>query len=164
MLYDRNTNIADAIGHVVLVSPDGQIVYSNYAELSQNMTNGIMSTMNITLPQNAKLAANGGRRTEGQINELSRAVYTACDVCAKHPDRYPLWEINARSATQDVQHHLIEYKDATMEDLRISNSVVSVFLASRPEREAHERPAHPVRRLQHPSRGLRRTALLLGHQ
>jgi LPS-assembly protein len=115
VLYDRNTNIADAIGHVVLVSPDGQIVYSNYAELSQNMTNGIMSKMNITLPLNAKLAANGGRRTEGQINELSRAVYTACDVCAKHPDRYPLWQISARSATQDVQHHLIEYKDATME-------------------------------------------------
>jgi len=115
VLYDRNTNIADAVGHVVLVSPDGQIVYSNYAELSQNMTNGIMSAMNITLPLNAKLAANGGRRTEGQLNELSRAVYTACDVCAKHPNSYPLWQISARTATQDVQHHLIEYKDATME-------------------------------------------------
>jgi LPS-assembly protein len=115
VLYDRNTNIADAIGHVVLVSPDGQIIYSNYAELSQDMTNGIMSKMNISLAQNAKLAANGGRRTAGQINELSRAVYTACDVCAKHPDRYPLWQITARSATQDVPHHLIEYKDATME-------------------------------------------------
>jgi LPS-assembly protein len=115
VLYDRNTNVADAIGHVVLVSPDGQIVYSNYAELSQDMTNGIMSKMNITLPLNAKLAANGGRRTEGEVNELTRAVYTACDVCAKHPDRYPLWQITARSATQDVQHHLIEYTDATME-------------------------------------------------
>ena len=115
VLYDRNTNIADAVGHVVLVSPDGQIVYSNYAELSHDMTNGIMSQMNITLPLNAKLAANGGRRTEGQVNELSRAVYTACDVCAKHPNSYPLWQISARSATQDVQHHLIEYKDATME-------------------------------------------------
>jgi LPS-assembly protein len=115
LLYDRNTNIADAVGHVVLVSPDGQIVYTNYAELSRDMTNGIMSRMNITLPLNAKLAANGGRRTEGQLNELSRAVYTACDVCARHPDRYPLWQISARTATQDLQHHLIEYKDATME-------------------------------------------------
>jgi LPS-assembly protein len=115
VLYDRNTNIADAIGHVVLVSPDGQIVYANYAELSRDMTNGIMSTMNVTLPLNAKLAANGGRRTEGKLNELSRAVYTACDVCAKHPDHYPLWQISARTATQDLQHHLIEYKDATME-------------------------------------------------
>jgi LPS-assembly protein len=115
VLYDRNTNIADAVGHVVLVSPDGQIVYAAYAELSRDMTNGIMSTMNVTLPMNAKLAANGGRRTEGQLNELSRAVYTACDVCAKHPESYPLWQISARTATQDLQHHLIEYKDATME-------------------------------------------------
>lgn len=115
VLYDRNTNIADAVGHVVLVSPDGQVVYSNYAELSQDMTNGIMSSMNVSLPQNAKLAANGGRRTEGKLNELSRAVYTACDVCAKHPESYPLWQLTARSATQDTEHHMIEYKDATME-------------------------------------------------
>lgn len=115
VLFDRNTNIADAVGHVVLVSPDGQVVYSNYAELSQDMTNGVMSAMNVSLPQNAKLAANGGRRTEGKLNELSRAVYTACDVCAKHPESYPLWQLTARTATQDVQHHMIEYRDATME-------------------------------------------------
>jgi LPS-assembly protein len=115
VLFDRNTNVADAVGHVVLVSPDGQVVYADYAELSQDMTNGIMSSMNVTLPLNAKLAANGGRRTEGKVNELSRAVYTACDVCAKHPESYPLWQLTARSATQDTEHHIIEYKDATME-------------------------------------------------
>jgi LPS-assembly protein len=95
LLYDRNTNISDAIGHVVLISPDGQIVYSDYAELSRDMTNGIMSKMNVTLPLNAKLAANGARRTEGKLNELTRAVYTACDVCMKHPDSSPLWQIHA---------------------------------------------------------------------
>ena len=115
VLFDRNTNIADAVGHVVLVSPDGQVVYANYAELSQDMTNGVMSAMNVSLPQNAKLAANGGRRTEGKVNDLTRAVYTACDVCDKHPNSYPLWQLTARSATQDIEHHMIEYKDATME-------------------------------------------------
>lgn len=115
VLYDRNTNIADAVGHVVLISPDGQIVYADYAELSKDMTNGIISQVNVTLPQNAKLAANGVRRTEGKVNELSRAVYTACAVCAKHPDSYPFWQITAQTATQDLQHHLIEYQDATME-------------------------------------------------
>ncbi|MBW4022487.1 MAG: LPS-assembly protein LptD [Proteobacteria bacterium] len=115
VLYDRNTNVADAVGHVVLVSPDGQIIYSDYAELSRDMSSGIMSMMNVTLAQNAKLAANGGRRTDGKVNELSRAVYTACSVCAKHPNSYPLWQISARSATQDIQHHLIEYRDATMQ-------------------------------------------------
>ncbi|GAB0112566.1 LPS-assembly protein LptD [Acidisoma sp. C75] len=114
VLFDRNTNIADAVGHVVLVSPDGSVVYAAYAELSQNMTNGIMSAINVRLPKNAKLAANGARRTDAKLNEMSRAVYTACDVCAKHPDRPPLWEITANTATQDLQHHIIEYHDATM--------------------------------------------------
>ena len=95
VLYDRNTNISDAIGHVVLISPDGQVVYSDYAELSRDMTNGIMKSMNVTLPSNAKLAANGARRTEGKLNELSHAVYTACEVCLKHPKSYPLWQIRA---------------------------------------------------------------------
>jgi LPS-assembly protein len=115
LLYDRNTNISDAIGHVVLISPDGQVVYSDYAELSRDMTNGIMKSMNVTLPSNAKLAANGARRTEGKLNELSHAVYTACEVCLKHPESYPLWQIRARSGVQDLQHHVIEYKDATMQ-------------------------------------------------
>ncbi|HUZ65414.1 MAG TPA: LPS assembly protein LptD [Acetobacteraceae bacterium] len=115
MTFDRNTNVAAAIGHVVMLEPSGQVLFSNYAELSRNMKNGVMKGMSVRLAQNAKLAANGARRTGGQINELSKAVYSTCNVCRKNPNIPPLWAIRASSAVQDLQHKRIEYKDAVME-------------------------------------------------
>ena len=65
--------------------------------------------------ENGRLAANGARRTDGQINELSRVVYSTCNLCAKDPSKAPLWQIRALSAVQDLEHKKIEYQDAVME-------------------------------------------------
>jgi LPS-assembly protein len=113
--YDRNTGVAAATGNVVLMEPDGQTVFSNYAELSAGMKEGVLSGMRALLAEGGKLAANGMRRTGGEINELSRAVYSTCDLCAKDPSRPPLWQIRARSAVQDVEHKRIEYRDAVVD-------------------------------------------------
>ncbi len=61
------------------------------------------------------MAANGARRTEGEFNELSRVVYSTCNLCAKDPTKPPLWQIRALSAVQDLEHKKIEYQDAVME-------------------------------------------------
>lgn len=113
--YDRNTDVAAASGHVVLLEPDGQTVFSDYSELTGGMKDGVMSGIRVLLTQNGKLAANGGRRTDAHINELSRAVYSTCNVCATDPGRPPLWQIRARDAIQDTEHKLIEYRDAVVE-------------------------------------------------
>ena len=54
------------------------------------------------------------RRTGGLLNELSRVVYSACDLCKDDPTRPPLWEIDAASAVQDTEHKTIEYRDAVL--------------------------------------------------
>jgi LPS-assembly protein len=113
--FDRNTNVAAATGNVVLLQPDGQVMFSDYAELSEGMRNGVVTGMRAILAQNGKLAANGARRTEGKINELSKVVYTVCNLCAEDPTRPPLWQVRALSAVQDVEHKRIEYQDATLE-------------------------------------------------
>ncbi len=113
--FDRNTNVAAAYGHVVIVEPDGQVLFADYAELTQGMRNGVLTAMRGLLAQNAKLAANGARRTEGKLNIMSRGVYSTCDVCAKHPDAAPLWQIRAFQMTQDLENKRIEYKDATLD-------------------------------------------------
>jgi len=113
--FDRNTGVAAAQGNVVLLEPDGQVLFANYAELTQDMKNGVLRDMRAILPQNGRLAANGARRTEGEINELSRVVYSTCNLCAKDPTKPPLWQIRALSAVQDLEHKKIEYQDAVME-------------------------------------------------
>jgi LPS-assembly protein len=113
--FDRNTGVAAAKGNVVLLEPDGQVLFADYAELTQDMKNGVLRDMRAILAQNGRMAANGARRTEGEINELSRVVYSTCNLCAKDPTKPPLWQIRALSAVQDLEHKKIEYQDAVLE-------------------------------------------------
>ncbi len=113
--FDRNTNVAAASGNVVLVEPDGQVLFSDYAELTQGMREAVLKGMRTVLAQNGKLVANGARRTDGQVNEMTRAVYTACDLCKTDPAKPPLWQLRAFTATQDTENHRIEYTDATLD-------------------------------------------------
>ena len=113
--FDRNTNVAAAYGNVVLLEPDGQTLFSNYAELTGGMKEGVLEGIRSMLAANGRLAANGGRRTGGEINELTRAVYSTCNLCKTDPTRAPLWQIRARSAVQNVPDKMIEYRDAEVE-------------------------------------------------
>ncbi len=113
--FDRNTNVAAAYGHVAIVQPDGEVLFSDYAELTQGMRNGVLKGMRTLMLQNAKMAANGARRVEGKVNDYSRAVYTPCDVCAAHPDAPPLWQLRAADATQDLEHKRIDYQDTYLD-------------------------------------------------
>lgn len=113
--FDRGTGVAAATGHVVLMEPDGEVMFAEYAELRNNMQDAILKDMRALLQQNGKLAANGAQRTGGQINELSKVVYTTCDACKKDPNHPPLWQIKAASAVEDLEHKRIEYSDATLE-------------------------------------------------
>jgi LPS-assembly protein len=113
--FDRNTGVVAAKGNIALLEPDGQVLFADYAELTQDMKNGVLRDMRAILAENGRLAANGARRTEGELNELSRVVYSTCNLCAKDPTRPPLWQIRALSAVQDLEHKKIEYEDAVLE-------------------------------------------------
>lgn len=112
--YNRNTGITIATGHVVLLEPDGQVIFSDRAVLSKGMKNATLTGMSVRLAQNARLIANGGRRTGGQINELADAVYSTCNLCVKDPTAPPLWQITSSRVVQDLVNKRIEYYDAVM--------------------------------------------------
>ena len=113
--FDRNTDVAAASGHVTIIEPDGQVLFSDYAELTQGMREGVIKHMSALLAENGRLVANGARRTEGKINELSRAVYSTCNLCKKDPTKAPLWQLRAREAVQDQVNKRIEYRDAVLD-------------------------------------------------
>ena len=110
--FDRNTNVAAASGNVVIVEPDGQVLFADYAELTQGMREAVLKGMRTLLAENGKLAANGARRTDGQVNELTHAVYTTCNLCKTDPSAPPLWQLRAFTARQDIENKRIEYEDA----------------------------------------------------
>ena len=113
--YDRNTGVAHAKGNVVLLEPDGQTVFADEVELSDGMKQGVLAGMRALLAENGRLVANGARRTDGRINELSRVIYSTCDLCKDDPTKAPLWQIRATEAVQDIDNKMIEYRDAVVD-------------------------------------------------
>jgi LPS-assembly protein len=113
--YNRTTGVAAAIGNVVLLEADGQTVFAEYAELADGMKDGVISGLRALLAEGGRLAAGGARRTDGRVNELSRAVYSTCELCPSDPSRAPLWQLRARAAIQDKDNKRIEYHDAVLD-------------------------------------------------
>ena len=130
--FDRNTGVAAATGHVVLLEPDGEVLFADYAEMQNNMNDGILKDMRALLQQNGRLAANGAQRTGGQINEMSKVVYTTCNLCAKDPTKPPLWQIRAASAVQDLEHKKIEFSNATLQMYGIPVAYMPYFWTADP--------------------------------
>ena len=112
--YDRNTGTATATGNVQLLEPDGSVLFADSAELKDRFRDGVLEGVRALLAANGKMAANGARRTGGTVNELSRVVYSSCDLCKDDPTAPPLWQVQARRATQDKDALRISYRDATV--------------------------------------------------
>jgi LPS-assembly protein len=113
--YNRVTGIATAEGNVVLIEPDGQVLFADRAELSGGMRDAALEGLRGLLAANARVAANGGRRTDGRITDLSRVVYSPCNLCADDPTAPPLWQLRARIASLHSDEQRVRYRDAALE-------------------------------------------------
>ena len=126
--YDRNTGIATVSGHVQIMEADGQVLFADSAELGQGFREGVLTGVRALLAANGRLVANGVRRTtaplpEGApentprttLSDLSRVVYSSCNLCERDPSAPPLWQVRARTATQDTASQRIAYRDARLE-------------------------------------------------
>ena len=69
--FDRNTGVAAAKGNVVLLEPDGQVLFADYAELTQDMKNGVLRDMRAILAENGQA---GGERRATHRGRDQRAV------------------------------------------------------------------------------------------
>jgi LPS-assembly protein len=115
LTYNRNTGVATARGNVQLIEADGQVMFAESAELSNQMRDGVLEGLRGYLLMNGRIAANGARRTDGSIFDLSRVLYTACDPCKHDPLAPPIWQVRARTATLDRADQQVRYRGASLD-------------------------------------------------
>ncbi|MBM3526447.1 MAG: LPS-assembly protein LptD, partial [Alphaproteobacteria bacterium] len=113
--FDRRSNRVFARGDVVLIEPDGNVGFASEVELTGDFREGVLRDLRGLLPENGRLAANGARRSDGNVTELSRAVYSTCNLCPENPERPPLWQLRAERAQRDEARGQIAYYDAMLE-------------------------------------------------
>ena len=102
IVYDRTTDTLTITGPIRLTEgTDGAntVILADMAELSGDMTNGILRSARIVLNQQLQLAAAEIQRVDGRYTQMSRTVASSCQVCAANP--VPLWEIRARRVVHD---------------------------------------------------------------
>ena len=113
--YNINTNVVTATGNVALLEPTGDVVFAEYIELSKDLSEGFIRDIRVLLTDRSRLAAVSGQRTGGNRTELSKAIFSPCNLCKDDPTRAPLWQLKADRVVHDQAEKEIRYYDARME-------------------------------------------------
>ncbi len=113
--YNVNTDVVTASGNVALLETTGEVLFSDYAEVTGDLREAFVRDVGLLLSDDSRLAAVSAVRTEGNRTELTKAVYSPCELCEKDPTRAPLWQLKARKVVHDQEAQSVTYRDATFE-------------------------------------------------
>jgi LPS-assembly protein len=114
--YNRASGRVEAVGNVILTSPDGQTITTDRIQVSDSLKDGIIDNIRLILEDGSRIAALSATKN-GLLTTLNRAVYSPCDVCNDTGKEQPLWQIKAVKVVRDENRKRIFYKDAYLEFL-----------------------------------------------
>ncbi len=113
--YNRRTEVVTASGNLVLMEPNGEVIFGEYAELTSGLRDGLIREIKMLLTDNARLAAAGGQRTNGNRKEFAKGIFSPCDLCEADPTLAPIWQIRAERVVHDEEARDVIYRDAQIE-------------------------------------------------
>lgn len=120
--YRQDTGKLLARGNVVLIEPSGDALFANEFEVTGDLRDGFANSVGILLQDDTRIAAVQGTRRDGNVIELSQAVYSPCPLCANAKETgkgNPLWQIKARRVIYDETAQTVSYRDARLEMLGV---------------------------------------------
>ena len=128
LVYDTVTGAAHAVGHAVLVNPDGSTIYGDDVTLDDQFRAAVALGFATRQVGNTTLTAGAAVRRNETVNQLNNAVYTACNICALDGrPTPPTWSISATRITEDRQHGVIYYRNAVIRVLGVPIFYAPVF-------------------------------------
>lgn len=114
--WNRHSGEILANGNIRFVDADGNQLYVDKLELTDELKAGAMENMLLALREGGRLAAERGTRAENGTVILERAAYTGCEVedAAGCPKR-PSWRITARQVIYDPRKKTVRFNGARLE-------------------------------------------------
>ncbi len=114
--WNRTTGEIIAVGDIRLVDEDGNQLFTDRLELTDELKAGAMSNLLLAFREGGRLAAIEGRRNASGDIVLERAAYTGCAVaddegCPKEPS----WRVTARRVFYDAETKRIRFEGAFLE-------------------------------------------------
>ncbi len=116
LIYDPATDIVIAEGNVSITDENLETAFAGRVELSGDLRDGIAENFSALLEDNARLAADSAIREQGARTRLSKAVYTACNVCTREGKaKTPTWRVKALRVTHDKERKVVRFHHAFLE-------------------------------------------------
>jgi LPS-assembly protein len=114
--WNRKSGQILANGNIRFVDADGNQLYVDKLELTDELKAGAMENMLLALREGGRLAAERGTRAENGTVVLERAAYTGCEIedeagCPKRPS----WRITARQVVYDPNAKTVRFNGARLE-------------------------------------------------
>ena len=114
--YNQNTEVVVASGNVSLLNENGDVYFSEYAELTGDLQEGFVQGIRALMSDGiTRVAASRGIRTDGNRTLFEDTVYTPCPLCRRNPDKPPIWQLSARKVIHDQEAQEVRYRDATLD-------------------------------------------------
>ncbi|MGO4838349.1 LPS-assembly protein LptD, partial [Rhizobiaceae sp. 2RAB30] len=113
--YDRNTNRLIASGAVQLVEKDGNKIYADEVDITDDFRDGFVNALRVETPDKTYFASESADREGGVKTIFNNGVYTACAPCEEKPDRAPIWRIKAQKIIWDGQAKTVRFERSRFE-------------------------------------------------
>lgn len=113
--YNLRDDVISAAGNVTLVEPTGEVLFSEYFELTGDLREGVAREIRMLLADRSRLRGASAQRAAGTRTDIEQGAYTACEPCENNPDAGPLWEAKAERITHDQETKTVEYRNAWIE-------------------------------------------------
>jgi LPS-assembly protein len=115
IVYDVSVGAVTADGHAQIINYDGSVVSGDHVVLDDKMRAGFVRGFAARDRHNITFAADVAIRRSETVNELNRAVYTPCDICAANGSPIePTWSIAASKVIEDHDKRLVFYRNAVL--------------------------------------------------
>lgn len=113
LTYDRSTDRLLIEGPIWIDDGAGNVLQAEMADLSADLTEGILRSARLVLADQLQLAAGEVLQTRGGRYTAMRSVAaSSCTIC--EGDSTPVWEIRADSVVHDTLEHQIWFSGAQL--------------------------------------------------
>ncbi len=107
--YNQKSKVVIATGNVRLFEPDGEVMFSDYAELTDDMKEAFIHDSRVVMSDASRTAGTEASRTLGRYTQMNHVTYSPCYLCSDKPGESPVWQLQAEKSVHDNVDKEIRY-------------------------------------------------------
>jgi LPS-assembly protein len=111
--YNEKNNTVSASGNVKLYRENGDTLYANYVELTEDLKNGFIQKVYLLTTDQQRFAAEKAHKQDKKT-VFDKGVYSPCKLCKTDRHAAPTWQLRA-SQIERTEGEDVHYKNTVLE-------------------------------------------------